>query len=113
VRTPVPPPRVNTAQKGSLGSPLVKNDPKLTLQPKISPQVPVRGLNKLTYMRAHPTLNATININDNNNNNNINEENSIKPTTSTPTGLVNNNNNINGVDNVTPGEKNSGENSPR
>jgi hypothetical protein len=33
--------------------------------------VPVRGLNKLTNMRAHPTLNATNNINDNNNNNNI------------------------------------------
>jgi hypothetical protein len=71
--TPAPlvkrtPPRVNTAQEGSLGSPLVKNDPKLTL----------RSLNKLTSMRAHPTLNATNNINDNNNNNNnnINEENS-------------------------------------
>jgi hypothetical protein len=68
---------MNTAQAGS---PLAKNDPKLALQPKISPQVPVRGLNKITSMHAHPTLNATNNINDNNNNNNnnnnSNEENS-------------------------------------
>jgi hypothetical protein len=55
---------MNTAQKGSPGLPLVKNDPKLAL----------RGLNKLTSMRAHPTLNATNNINDNSNNN-ISEEN--------------------------------------
>jgi hypothetical protein len=34
----------------------------------------VRGLNKLTYMRAHPTLNATNSINEENsfNNNDIN-----------------------------------------
>jgi hypothetical protein len=76
---PVRTQRVNTAQEGSPGSPLVKNDPKMAIRPKISPQVPVRGLNKLTNMRAHPTLN------DNNNNNNINEENSIKQHTSTPT----------------------------
>jgi hypothetical protein len=70
VRTP----KMKTAQAGS---PLVKNDPKLALQPKISPQVPVRGLNEITSMRADPTLNATNNINDSNNNdsNNINEEN--------------------------------------
>jgi hypothetical protein len=55
----------------------VKNGSKLTLQPKINPQVPVHGLNEVKSMRAHPTLNATNNINDNNNNsNNINEENS-------------------------------------
>jgi hypothetical protein len=63
---------MNTAQAGS---PLAKNDPKLALQPKLSPQVPLRGLNKITSMRAHPTLNASNNIN-NNNNNNSNEENS-------------------------------------
>jgi hypothetical protein len=44
--------------------------------------------------------------------------NNIKNATSIPTKLVNNNNNINdnntinGVDNVTPGEENSEENSP-
>jgi hypothetical protein len=85
--TTVRTPKMNTALAGS---PLVKNDPKLTLQPKISPQVPMRGLNKITSMRAHPTLNTTNNINDNNNN----KKNNI----------------INGVNNVTPGEKNSEEN---
>jgi hypothetical protein len=70
--TTVRTPKMNTAQAGS---PLVKNDPKLALQPKISPQVPVRGLNKITSMRAHPTLNATNNI-INDDNNNSNEENS-------------------------------------
>jgi hypothetical protein len=102
-------PRVNTAQAGSPGSPLVSNDPKLTFCPKITPQLPVRGLNEIFSMREPAILN------------------SIKKTTSTPTRLVNNNNNINdnnnynyninGANTGTPGEKNSeensGENSPR
>jgi hypothetical protein len=67
----------------------VKNDPKLAFCPKITPQLPVRGLNEIFSMRADPTLNATNNINNNNNNNNIN-----------------------GVDNVTPSEENK-ENSQR
>jgi hypothetical protein len=104
VRTPVPTPRVNTAQAGSPGSPLVANDPKLAFCPKITPQLPVRGLNEIFSMREPAILN------------------SIKKTASTPTKSVynnnnindnNNNNNINGVDTGTPGEENSGENSPR
>jgi hypothetical protein len=91
VRTPVPPPKVNTAQAGSPGLPLVPSDPKL----------PVRGLNEIFNMREPVILN------------------SIKKTTSTPTKSVNknnindnnSNNSINGVDTGTPGEKNSGENS--
>jgi hypothetical protein len=59
VRTP----RLNTAQEGTPGSPLMKNDPKLALHPKLSPQSTMRGLNEVTSMRADPTLNATNNIN--------------------------------------------------
>jgi hypothetical protein len=82
----------------------VDNDPKLALRHKISPQVAVRGLNKIISLRTDPTLNTT---------------NNIKKATSIPTKLVNNNNindnnnnnNINGVGNVTPSEENSEENS--
>jgi hypothetical protein len=95
---------VNTAQAGSPGSPLVTNDPKLAFCSKITPQLPVRGLNEMFSMHEPAILN------------------SIKKTTSIPTKLVNNNNindnnnnnnNINGVDTGTPGEENSEENSPR
>jgi hypothetical protein len=88
--TTVRTPRVNTAQAGSPGSPLVENDPKL----------PMRGLNEIFSMRKPVILN------------------SIKKTTSTPTKSFNNNNNINdnnnnnnnnsinGADTGTPGEEN-------
>jgi hypothetical protein len=48
--TTVRTPRVNTAQAGS-GSPLVANDPKLAFCPKITLQLPVRGLNEIVSMR--------------------------------------------------------------
>jgi hypothetical protein len=75
---------MNTAQAGS-GSPLVKNDPKLALRPKINPQLPVRGLNEIFSMREPAILNTT---------------NNIKKTTSIPTKLVNNNTNINDNNNI-------------
>jgi hypothetical protein len=104
-RAAVPP--VNPTQAVSTG---VDNDPKLALQPKISPQVAVRGLNKIISMRADPTLNTTNNIKKAtsiptksvNNNNNINDNNNN-----------NNHNNISGVVNVTPSDENSEKNSPR
>jgi hypothetical protein len=94
-------PTVNPTQAISTG---VDNDPNLALRPKINPQVAVRSLNKIISKRATTILNST---------------NNIKQATSIPTKLVNNNNNINdtnninGVDNVTPGEENSEENSPK
>jgi hypothetical protein len=74
---------VNTSQAGSPGPLLVKNDPKLVFLPKITPQLPVRGLNEIFSMREPAILNSNKkttsshnNINDNiNNNDNINEEN--------------------------------------
>jgi hypothetical protein len=87
---------VNNAQEGSPGSPQLANDQKLAFSPKITPQLPVRGLNENFSMREPAILN------------------SIKKTTSTSKKLVNNNNindnninNISGVDIVTPGEENS------
>jgi hypothetical protein len=100
-RTTVQIQRVNNTQAVFPG---VTNDPKQALSPKIDPQVTVRGLDKIISTRATSILNST---------------NNIKKATSIPTKLVNSNNNINdnnninGVDNVTPGEENSGENSPR
>jgi hypothetical protein len=71
----------------------------------------VCGLNKIISTRAPSIHNST---------NNINKATATpKPSPSIPTKLVNNNNNINdnnninGADNVTPGEENSEENSPR
>jgi hypothetical protein len=93
--TTVRTPRVNTAQAGSPGLPLVANDPKLAFHPKITPQLPVFS------MREPAILN------------------SIKKTTSIPTTVFNNNNNINndnnninGVDNVTSSEENTEETNP-
>jgi hypothetical protein len=94
----VQPPRVNNTRAGSPG---VDNDPKLALLPKISPQVAVRGLNKIISTHATTVLNST---------------NNLKKANSVPTKLVNNssdnniikdNNNINGVDTVIQSEENN------
>jgi hypothetical protein len=74
-------PRVNNAQAGS---PVVENYPKQALQPKIIPQVAVRGLNKIISTRATTVLNGAKNI---------------EKATSSPTKLVSNNNNINDSNN--------------
>jgi hypothetical protein len=100
------PPRVSERTM-AVRTPRVDNDPKHELRPKITPQVAVRGLNKIISTCATTRLNST---------------NNIKKATSIPTKLVNNstdninisdNNNISGVNNVTPSGKNSEENSPR
>jgi hypothetical protein len=91
-------PRMDTAQAGS-GSPLVNNDPKLALRPKINPQLPVRGLDEIFSMREPATLNST---------------NNSKKTTSIPTKLVNDNTNIydNNNNNNSINEENSEDTNP-
>jgi hypothetical protein len=49
---------VNTTQAGSPGLPLLENDPKLAFCQKITPQLPVRGLNEFFSVREPPILNS-------------------------------------------------------